>query len=434
MYDQKTDEMVECTNCGEWFHVSCIDSGPIESLAKCCPKIKESTGTRVMYTTFIVFGFIIAFMMLSPQFENKIHALVSYHLPMSFIKIPQYNETCVFLKAGVNCNRLTGYQAVYRLSMGMVAFHFILMLVTVHVRSSSEIRGTIQNGFWFFKFLLLLACCAGAFYVPKQYNWMYVGMVGGFLFIIMQLILLVDFCHSWNASWYDIHLINGITSFYNFGVAKVSCHSDVRLALKKARKVIADMLPLCCLPQCSLCLLCKLLYGHFAVYLNVLYVGCVNYYTTTLLFTSMFYLLVIFGTIMLYFNYTSLTGCNHNKVFIGVNAGLCVLLSLITLLPCTQKCNAECMAAQMGQNNSNTSMLQASVISLYVVYLTWSALSSEPPEEISILETVRTKILQLKTGNSSATQFGKKLMLTMDYVHGPSENFHVKANTTCLYV
>lgn len=33
-------------------------------------------------------------------------------------------------------------------------------------------------------------------------DWMYVGMGGGLLFIILQLILLVDFTHSWNAKWW----------------------------------------------------------------------------------------------------------------------------------------------------------------------------------------------------------------------------------------
>jgi len=32
-------------------------------------------------------------------------------------------------------------------------------------------------------------------------GWMYVGMVGGALFIILQLILLVDFAHNWHSKW-----------------------------------------------------------------------------------------------------------------------------------------------------------------------------------------------------------------------------------------
>jgi len=31
--------------------------------------------------------------------------------------------------------------------------------------------------------------------------WMYVGMIGGAVFIILQLILLVDFAHNWHSRW-----------------------------------------------------------------------------------------------------------------------------------------------------------------------------------------------------------------------------------------
>lgn len=33
--------------------------------------------------------------------------------------------------------------------------------------------------------------------------WFYIGMAGAFCFILIQLVLLIDFAHSWNESWVE---------------------------------------------------------------------------------------------------------------------------------------------------------------------------------------------------------------------------------------
>ena len=44
----------------------------------------------------------------------------------------------------------------------------------------------------------------GAFNIPSgsfEEVFMVCGIVGGFLFIVMQLVLIIDFVHGWNESW-----------------------------------------------------------------------------------------------------------------------------------------------------------------------------------------------------------------------------------------
>jgi hypothetical protein len=44
----------------------------------------------------------------------------------------------------------------------------------------------------------------GAFFIPETNfgpTWMYIGMIGGLIFIIIQLILIIDFAHSWAEAW-----------------------------------------------------------------------------------------------------------------------------------------------------------------------------------------------------------------------------------------
>lgn len=108
-------------------------------------------------------------------------------------------------KGGVDC---VGYMAVYRVEFGAVMFFLLMALIMLGVKSSRDPRSSIQNGFWGLKFLILIGIIVGAFYIPTKDGkfiqaWMYVGLIGGFLFIIIQLILLIDFVHRWNEVWVE---------------------------------------------------------------------------------------------------------------------------------------------------------------------------------------------------------------------------------------
>ncbi len=100
----------------------------------------------------------------------------------------------------------------------------------IGVKSSKDPRAGIQNGwvkallgqwtqinkdlnfpfsFWALKYLVLIGIIIGAFFIPEDpagtfgTTWMYFGLVGGFLFILIQLVLVVDFAHRWAESWVE---------------------------------------------------------------------------------------------------------------------------------------------------------------------------------------------------------------------------------------
>ncbi|XP_046840283.1 probable serine incorporator isoform X2 [Xenia sp. Carnegie-2017] len=109
-------------------------------------------------------------------------------------------------------NSLVGYTAVYRVCFGMAAFFFLMTLMMINVQSSKDGRAKFQNGFWIVKILLYLGLITAAFFIPKGkfvQAWMYIGLFGGFIFILIQLILLIDFAYKWNQSWMEKWEVNG---------------------------------------------------------------------------------------------------------------------------------------------------------------------------------------------------------------------------------
>jgi len=140
-----------------------------------------------MYGLMLLLGTIVACLMLVPGIQEK---LADAHWFCDAVNI--------------NCSRATGFQAVYRLCAGMSTFFFIFMIFMLRVSSSNDFRSKIQNGFWFFKFLLMGGIIFGYFYIKSEHisgPLMWIGMIGGFLFILIQLILIVDFAHGLAESW-----------------------------------------------------------------------------------------------------------------------------------------------------------------------------------------------------------------------------------------
>ncbi|CDR19076.1 unnamed protein product, partial [Oncorhynchus mykiss] len=84
------------------------------------------------------------------------------------VSIPLYRDLCEKLNAGENCSTLVGYSAVYKVCFGMACFFFFFCIFTLRVNSATGCRAAIHNGFWFLKFIALLACCVGGFFLPEQ--------------------------------------------------------------------------------------------------------------------------------------------------------------------------------------------------------------------------------------------------------------------------
>jgi len=163
----------------------CCGSAACSLCCKACPSCQNSTASRIGYTLVLLLGFILSCVMLSPNIRQKLN------------KVPHLCPT-------FDCDQVVGYVAVYRVCFAMFAFFFIMALITFKIRNSKDPRASIHNGFWAIKLLVFIALLVGAFYIPKgdfSRVWMYIGMIGGFLFILIQLVLLIDFAYSWSQKW-----------------------------------------------------------------------------------------------------------------------------------------------------------------------------------------------------------------------------------------
>ncbi|XP_074530062.1 serine incorporator 1 [Halichoeres trimaculatus] len=281
--------------------VPCLCSGATCLLCSCCPSSRNSTVTRVIYASILLLGTIVACIMLSPGVDRQLKRIPGFCEDGAGSNIPG-------LQVDVDCEMFVGYKAVYRVCFGMALWFLGFSVLMINTKNSRDPRAAIHNGFWFFKFVALVGITAGAFYIPDTpftYTWFIVGCGGAFCFVLIQLVLLVDFAHSWNESWVD------------------------NMERSSSR-------------------------GWYAALLAV---------------TILNYILSFVAVVLFFVFYTKPDGCFINKFFISFNTLFCIVASVVSVLHKVQ------------ESQPRSGLLQSSIITLYTMYLTWSAMTNEPDRE-----------------------------------------------------
>lgn len=90
---------------------------------------------------------------------------------------------------------------VHRICFALALLHFILAGALVGVKDTKDKRAAIQNGWWGPKVLLWLVLVIASFFIPNGFFMFwgnYISLIGATLFILLGLVLLVDFAHSWS--------------------------------------------------------------------------------------------------------------------------------------------------------------------------------------------------------------------------------------------
>lgn len=96
-----------------------------------------------------------------------------------------------------------GKLAAMRVYFSVSLFFAFMALLMKGVKSSEDGRSGLHNGMWGIKLLVLGGTMTGAFFMPNSVldAWGGIALAAAFLFILIQLVLLVDFAHSWAESW-----------------------------------------------------------------------------------------------------------------------------------------------------------------------------------------------------------------------------------------
>lgn len=125
------------------------------------------------------------------------------------------------MKHYVDKDEWYGQQGAYRISFGNFAFFTLLSLTMVNIKYKSDWRDKyLQHGSWGVKFLLWIVFTIVPFFIPGDFQWYgWMARVGSGIFLVAQMLILLDFTHLLNDTWFQkgeeniryMYLLLGVT-------------------------------------------------------------------------------------------------------------------------------------------------------------------------------------------------------------------------------
>lgn len=175
--------MPAVTMVGSWA-ASCCGAAMCSAACSACGKCSSSIATRIGYAVLFCVNSILSWVMLTDWAIKKLE-----HLTLDYVHI-----SC---GEGKECY---GFVSVHRINFALGLFHLIMALLLIGVHSTRNPRAGIQNGYWSLKIMAWAALVVLTFFIPDGFFifWgNYCAIIGAAIFLLVGLILLVDFAHSW---------------------------------------------------------------------------------------------------------------------------------------------------------------------------------------------------------------------------------------------
>lgn len=196
---------------------TCCFAGAIQQICVCFRQglCSISILTRAAYALLLTLGVLAACLCLSGHVEQLL-LRIPYLCRIDLLQT-DFNQ----IGTTNTCQSFAGYSGAYRICFAFTMFHTVMAIILFRIRTVKDCRNGIQNGFWLFKVMIIIAIIITNFlWSVEQFNQgtklriftqnnhffvvlLFIGMFGGFLFILIQMILLIDCICTIIERWLD---------------------------------------------------------------------------------------------------------------------------------------------------------------------------------------------------------------------------------------
>eukprot|EP00742_Colponemidia_sp_Colp-10_P006905 GILJ01007407.1.p1 GENE.GILJ01007407.1~~GILJ01007407.1.p1 ORF type:complete len:424 (-),score=61.54 GILJ01007407.1:201-1472(-) len=153
-------------------------------ICSCCSFGSSKQSVRVGYLTYIILGGLLAVILRfwGGDLLSKLHG---------FVECPSRSG------GGDHC---LGVEAVYRVSFTLTIFFAVLMLLCA---LGGAVAKAVHTSFWALKLIFVVGLFIGTLFMPNSVfnGFAQASQIISAFFLLLQIIILIDFAYTWNESW-----------------------------------------------------------------------------------------------------------------------------------------------------------------------------------------------------------------------------------------